>query len=302
MIVGGGFNARISGKFSYYSVANRKGELLETFFQQHNLLASNTLFQKPNRKLWTWRHPAGHLAQTDCILFSKRWRNGFNDCQAHTSSVNIVGDHNILKAKIRLSLRAPKSSTRKLPYWQTPWHEKDLATTIDDLIFSKFDALPIDQQTYASFVSICNEVEKKKLPSHQKRTSPTIEHHDMDLPRSNTKKAPIQRVQLHQNTQRQTKDRLEDARLNKTLLELEKKSRGNPKNAWNSKKRKNLSPLSRLKIVSKSGKTTSKIYFLLTKMIIKLNLTASSCLTSTQKLVLPSSPKGDYRFIQSNKT
>ena len=55
----------------------------------------------------------------------------------------------------------------------------------------------------------------------------------MDLPQSNTKKAPIQRVQLHQNTQRQTYDRLENARLNKTLSEFETKSWGNPKNVWN---------------------------------------------------------------------
>ena len=82
-------------------------------------------------------------------------------------------------------------------------------------------------------ISICNEVGKKKLPSHPKQTSPTIDHHDMDLPRSKTKKAPIQRVQLHQNNQRQTYDRLENVRNNKTLSEFEKKSRGNPKNAWN---------------------------------------------------------------------
>ena len=55
----------------------------------------------------------------------------------------------------------------------------------------------------------------------------------MDLPRSNTKKAPIQRVQLHQNTQRQTYDRLKNARLNKTLSEFKNGFRGNSKNAWN---------------------------------------------------------------------
>ena len=55
----------------------------------------------------------------------------------------------------------------------------------------------------------------------------------MNLPRLNTKKASNQWVQLHQNTQRQTYDRLEDARLNKTLSEFEKGSRGNLKNAWN---------------------------------------------------------------------
>ena len=194
-----------------------------------------------------------------------------------------------------MSLRAPKSSTRKFLYWQALCHDNDLATTIDDLIFSKFNALPIDQQTYTSFVSLCDEVGKKKLPSHPKRTSPTIVHYDMDLPRSNTKKALTQRVQLHQNTQRQKYDRLKDARLNKTLSEFEKESLGNIKNAWNlikelSRKKKSLT-LSKVKIVSKSGKTTSKIYFLLIKMMIKLSLTALSCLTSTQKLLRPNLAK-----------
>ena len=112
LIIGDDF---ISGKFSYHSVANRNGELLKTFLQQHNLLAGNTLFQKPSRKLWTWRHPAGHLAQIDYIFFRKRWKNSFNDCQAHTSSTFIGGDPNIVTAKVRLSLRVLKSnlSSRK---------------------------------------------------------------------------------------------------------------------------------------------------------------------------------------------
>ena len=46
LIIGDDFNVRISGKFSYHSVVNRNGEFLETFFQQHNLLAGNMLFQK----------------------------------------------------------------------------------------------------------------------------------------------------------------------------------------------------------------------------------------------------------------
>ena len=55
----------------------------------------------------------------------------------------------------------------------------------------------------------------------------------MDLLQPNTKKVPIQRIQLHQNTQRQTYDCLKNTRLNKTLSEFEKGSRGDPKNAWN---------------------------------------------------------------------
>ena len=68
------------------------------------------LFQKANRKLWTWRHPAGHLAQIDYILFRKHWRNTYNDCQAYSSFVNIGSDHNIITAKVRLSLLASKAS------------------------------------------------------------------------------------------------------------------------------------------------------------------------------------------------
>ena len=133
----------------------------------------------------------GHLAHIDYILFRKRGRNSFNDCQAHTSSTTIGGDYNIVTEKIRLSLCAPKSSTEKFFYLQALRHDNDLATTIDDLISKKFDVLPIDHQTYTFFVSICNEVGKKKLLNRPKQTSPTIEHQDLDLPRLNTKKAPI---------------------------------------------------------------------------------------------------------------
>ena len=51
LFIGGDFNARITGKFSYHQLANRNGELMEEFLQQHHLLAGNTLFQKPERKL-----------------------------------------------------------------------------------------------------------------------------------------------------------------------------------------------------------------------------------------------------------
>ena len=102
---------------NFHTIASRT-EMVnsETFLQQHNLLAGNTLFQKPNQKSWTWRHPDGPLAQIDYILFRKRWRNSFNKCQAHTSFATIGGDHNIVTAKVSLSFRAPKSSTRKFLY------------------------------------------------------------------------------------------------------------------------------------------------------------------------------------------
>ena len=195
LIIGGDFNARITGKFSYHQLANRNGELMEEFLQQHHLLAGNTLFQKPERKLWTWRHPAGHLAQIDFIVYRKRWRNSFCDCQAHTSSATIGSNHNIVSAKIRLSLRAPKTSPRKTLFWQALRHDKDLALSIDDSISSRFEDLPIIEQTYTSFVAICNEVGREKLPSRPKRAPSTVDHKDMEPTCENIVNASTQSVQ-----------------------------------------------------------------------------------------------------------
>ena len=233
LIIGGDFNARITGKFSYHQLANRNGELMEEFLQQHHLLAGNTLFQKPERKLWTWRHPAGHLAQIDFILYRKRWRNSFCDCQAHTSSATIGSDHNIVSAKIRLSLRAPKTSPRKTLFWRALRHDKDLALSIDDSISSRFEDLPIIEQTYTSFVAICNEVGREKLPSRPKRAPSTVDHKNMEPTRENIANASTQSVQYHQNVLRQTYNRLEDEKLNQTLSAFEKGNHNNTREAWN---------------------------------------------------------------------
>ena len=68
-----------------------------------------------------------------------------------------------------MSLRAPKSSTRKFFYWQALCHDKELATTEDDLISSKFDALPIDQQTYTSFYPYVTKSEKRNYLAVQNK-------------------------------------------------------------------------------------------------------------------------------------
>ena len=53
LFIAGDFNARIKSKFSYHQNTNRNGEFLEEFLYSHNLVAGNTTFKKPKRKLWT---------------------------------------------------------------------------------------------------------------------------------------------------------------------------------------------------------------------------------------------------------
>jgi len=42
--IGGDFNAHITGKFSNHHIANKNGEMLEAFLQQHHLPAGNPVF------------------------------------------------------------------------------------------------------------------------------------------------------------------------------------------------------------------------------------------------------------------
>ena len=111
-------------------------------------------------------------------------------------------------------------------------HDKDLALSIDDSISSRFEDLPIIEQTYTSFVAICNEVGREKLPS-PKRAPSTVDHKDMESTRENIANASTQSVQYHQNVLRQTYDRLEDEKLNQTLSAFEKGNHNNTREAWN---------------------------------------------------------------------
>ena len=92
LLISGDFNARIIEKCSYHQSTDRNGSLLKDFLQQENLLAGNTLYQKPVHKLCTWRHPAGHLSQIKYILFRKRWRNSIHNFRVYSSS-NSIGSN-----------------------------------------------------------------------------------------------------------------------------------------------------------------------------------------------------------------
>ena len=85
----------------------------------------------PVHKLWTWRHPAGHLSQIDYILFRKRWRNSIHNCQAHSSSNSIGSDHRIVTATIQLSLRTRKKTDIKHLNWHALTEDKALADIVD---------------------------------------------------------------------------------------------------------------------------------------------------------------------------
>ena len=164
LLIGGDFNAHASLGFSYHDKTNRNGQYLKDFADEFNLGIGNTTFQKPKRKLWTWRSPKGDLSQIDYCLYRKRWRNSVSDCQAFSSSSPIGSDHRRVTSTIKLSLRAPKTRGPDKLYWRTLNNDTPLANAIDDIISSKYNDLIQEEQSYPNCVRICNDAGKEVLP------------------------------------------------------------------------------------------------------------------------------------------
>ena len=68
---------------------------------------------KKKRKLWKHTYLNGARVKLDHILVNKKWRNSAIDCQAYNTIHPIQSDHWPCTAKIRLSLRANKTSKPK---------------------------------------------------------------------------------------------------------------------------------------------------------------------------------------------
>ena len=65
----------VTGKFGL-GIQNEAGQRLIEFSQDNALVITNTLFQQPKRRLYTWTSPDGqHRNQIDYILCSQRWRS-----------------------------------------------------------------------------------------------------------------------------------------------------------------------------------------------------------------------------------
>ncbi|CAF1148311.1 unnamed protein product [Rotaria sordida] len=55
---------------------NEAGERLLDFCQENHMIITNTCFQQPKRRLYTWTTPNGqHRNQIDYILCNRRWKS-----------------------------------------------------------------------------------------------------------------------------------------------------------------------------------------------------------------------------------
>ena len=119
----------VTGKFGL-GLQNKAGQKLIEFCQENALVIANTLFQQHKRRFYPWTSPDGqHQNQTDCILWSQRWRSSTQSAKI-TPGADCGLDHEHFIAKFRLKLKKVGKTTRpfrhdlKNPLWLYSGSEK----------------------------------------------------------------------------------------------------------------------------------------------------------------------------------
>ncbi|XP_068083183.1 craniofacial development protein 2-like, partial [Anabrus simplex] len=94
----------VTGKFGL-GTTNEAGQRLLEFCQDNSLVITNTLFQLPKRRLYTWTSPDGKCRnQIDYILCSQRWRSAVQSSKTRPGA-DCGSDHELLISKFRLKLK-----------------------------------------------------------------------------------------------------------------------------------------------------------------------------------------------------
>lgn len=90
-------------------IRNDRGDVLVRFCQEEELMISNTWFELPARRLYTWKssqdtpdHPVRN--QIDYILVPKRYRNRVLSVRTYPGS-DVESDHNSVVARFRIRLQ-----------------------------------------------------------------------------------------------------------------------------------------------------------------------------------------------------
>ena len=105
----------VTGKFGL-GVQNEAEQRLIEFCHKNTLVIANTIFQQHKRRLYTWTSSDGqYWNQTDCILYSQRWRSSIQSEKTRLAA-DCGSDHELLISRFRLKLKKVGKTTRPFRY------------------------------------------------------------------------------------------------------------------------------------------------------------------------------------------
>ena len=120
VIVMGDFNAKVGnekhsnivGKYGL-GTRNDRGRRLIQFCEEYNLMVTNTWFQHPKRRLYTWKSPGDlHRNQIDFILVNQRFRNTVKQARTYPGA-DVGSDHNPVVVKMNIKVKRPPKRVMK---------------------------------------------------------------------------------------------------------------------------------------------------------------------------------------------
>ena len=114
----GDFNAKVGsnhenvvGKFGLGD-CNERGERLIQFCKENQLIVTNTFYEHPMRRRYTWKSPGDrYMNQLDFILVRDRFRNSVKQARSYPGA-DIASDHNPVLVKLNVKLKKNKTSTK----------------------------------------------------------------------------------------------------------------------------------------------------------------------------------------------
>uniref|UniRef100_A0A8D8VL77 Craniofacial development protein 2 n=2 Tax=Cacopsylla melanoneura TaxID=428564 RepID=A0A8D8VL77_9HEMI len=148
LIVMGDFNAKVGKGRVGNSIGphglgetNDSGEKFSLFAGENDLVAMNTFFELPPRRLYTWKHPKdgknGHLIrnQIDYILVNQRYRNSCKMAKTYPGA-DISSDHNLLAADFRIKWKKLKIKGMSKTYDRMKIKDPAIRSQIVDVLNS----------------------------------------------------------------------------------------------------------------------------------------------------------------------
>ena len=226
LVVMGDLNAQIGKgdkKFTYNRKTNRNGKHLEDFLEECELKAINTILQKKKGKLWTFQYPNGARSQLDYIAINKKWKNSACDCNAYSSFISVGSDHRVVTARLRLSLRAIKTKTKRTPKydWKKFSADKNLQHSYAVEVHNQFDVLCSLQdeveltadKKYPLFVEAHKIAASNCLPERRKTPRKKVSWEDARVSRARKNLADAHKQFTESNSERD-KDTFDQAKQN----------------------------------------------------------------------------------------
>ncbi|CAF1389444.1 unnamed protein product, partial [Didymodactylos carnosus] len=157
----------IAGKFGL-GKRNEAGDRLIEFCQDNHMVITNTCFQQPKRRLYTWTTPNGqHRNQIDYILCNRRWKSSITSIKTRPGA-DCGTDHELLLASFRIKLKHHHKSTQTTkPDLQNIPYKYKVA------VKNRFNALNLidkePEELWQEIRDIINDETKRNIPTIQKK-------------------------------------------------------------------------------------------------------------------------------------